>query len=327
MPKPVLIDTDPGVDDALALILAFRSPELSVEAITTVAGNVPVHQATRNVFTLLDLLKPTPRPLVGQGAERPLQKAPMTATHVHGDDGLGDLSRFKNPDGTPRYPEPLVPADLPDAKSVILETIERFPGELTIIALGPLTNLATAILGARQTMRKVHEVVIMGGAIAVPGNVTPAAEFNIASDPHAARLVFAAGLPVRLIPLDVTRQVRLTRAHLQEKIYPLKEPVAQFVGDCTAKPLLLARELEGEEVVILHDPLAVGAAIDPSLVRSRALSVQVETSGEFTEGMTLADLRPIRDDRKKAPNLRAAMEVEAERFLTLFLERVCRRSS
>lgn len=326
MPKRVVIDTDPGVDDALALILALQSPELKVEAITTVSGNVPVEQATKNVLRVLNLLNPKPRPLVAKGAARPLRKPPITATAVFGADGLGELDRFKNPDGSPRYPEPEVPQDLPMAHKAILELLDRYPGELTLITLGPLTNLAQALLENREGVKTLREVVIMGGAIGVPGNITPAAEFNIHVDPHAAQIVFASGLPITLVPLDVTERVTLSRDAIETPAQSLNDPLPQFISDATAKVMGFMERVYGVPVITLHDPLAVGVAIDPSFVKTSPLHVDVETDGRITEGMTVADLRSIREDLKEPPNLHGALEVDADRFLAFFLERVCQRN-
>jgi len=327
MPKRIVVDTDPGVDDALALILALRSPELKVEAITTVAGNAPVEQVTKNLFTILELLDPKPSPLVAKGAEGPLKKQLITATTIHGEDGLGELFRYRNPDGSPRYPEPKVPPDLPNAVALIFELIDRYPQELTLITLGPLTNLARAILADPQRMRRVREVISMGGAISAPGNITPVAEFNVFTDPNAAQIVFDSGLPLTLVPLDVTRKVQLTKELIDAEIRPLHDRLSQFISDSTARVVEFAPKVEGAEGVILHDPLAVGVAIKPSLIKTHWLHVQVETEGHVTEGMTVADLRLIPEERKKPANLHVAFEVDVERFMSLFLERICRRSS
>ena len=325
MPKRVIIDTDPGVDDALALILALRSPELEIEAITTVSGNVPVEQATKNVLRVLNLLDPKPRPPVAKGAAGPFKKPLVTATVVHGADGLGDLDRFKNLDGSPRYLEPEVPRDLPSAHEAILELLGRYPGELTLITLGPLTNLAQALLEDRERVKTLREVVIMGGAIRAPGNATPAAEFNISIDPHAAQLVFASGLPITLVPLDVTEKVTLSRDTIETIAQSSNDPLSQFISDATGKVIEFMERVAEVPAITLHDPLAVGVVIDPSFVKTSPLHVDVETDGRITEGMTVADLRSIRDDLKQPPNLHGALEVDADRFLAFFLERICRR--
>jgi pyrimidine-specific ribonucleoside hydrolase len=320
--RRVVIDTDPGVDDALALILALQSPELRVEAITTVSGNVHVDLATRNALTVLGLFPPERRPRVAKGAARPLARALYTAAHVHGDDGLGGASALRRPDGQPRYPpanDALAPGSAVDC---LLDLIRRFPGELTLIALGPLTNVAQALQREPARMRGLADVVIMGGAVAVPGNVTPVAEFNIYVDPEAAQLVFAAGLPLTLIGLDVTERVRLTAEMLERQVRPLASRLGQFVLDCTAQTIHFSTRVEHPPGMAMHDPLAVATVIDPSLVHTMPLPVQVETKGELTAGMTVADRRALRPERKAPANAKVALEVDGPRFLDLFLARL-----
>lgn len=322
--KKVIIDTDPGIDDTLGLFLALKSPEVRVEAITTVAGNTTVANCTRNALIVLELLNPDPRPVVAQGAAHPLERELRPAVEVHGSDGLGELSRYRSPDGSPRYPEPRgSPASIP-ATDLILDLIGRHPGEITLVTFGPLSNIAQALRKDRSTMGKVRQVVSMGGAILVPGNTSATAEFNIATDPEAARIVFTAGLPLTLVPLDVTERVRLSEEALRTWVEPLADPPAQFLLDCTAQAIAYSKEFEGFPGIILHDPLAMGVVIDPSLVKTQPLYVQVETLGEITAGTTVADRRPFRAEGR--PNVEVALEVEADRFLSLFMERLCRRS-
>src|ERR1700675_2715636 len=189
---PILIDTDPGIDDALAILLALGSPEVSVEAITTVAGNVEVDLATANVFRVLDVARPwdvarpVRRPPVARGAAAPLAGPLLTAPHVHGEDGLGNLGGLREPDGRLRYPEPSRILEMLDGADLILETSDRFAGRLVVVALGPLTNVALALRRNRGRLARAARIVVMGGAVAVPGNVTAAAEFNMHVDPEAA---------------------------------------------------------------------------------------------------------------------------------------------
>ena len=325
MPRRVIIDTDPGVDDALALLLALLSPELQVEAITTVCGNIPVDFAIRNVFRVLSLLE-KPWPPVGRGADRPIKNELKTATAVHGEDGLGNLDRYLLPDGSPRYPDPEISPTHPGAIPLLLNLLDRFPGEISLITLGPLTNLAQAILRDPARMQQVQEIILMGGAIGVPGNVTPVAEFNIYTDPEAAQIVFRSGLPLTLVPLDATRQVQLTRKVIQKEIQPLGTRIAQFIVDCTAHTLEFFEQVEEIPALTLHDPLAVGVAIAPSLVNLKPLFVDVEIQGEITRGMTVADLRSIAANLKEKPNVKVARAVDGKRFLKLFREHVCPES-
>jgi inosine-uridine nucleoside N-ribohydrolase len=322
MPYHVVIDTDPGVDDALALILALQSPELCVEAITTVSGNVHVELATQNALTVVGLFPPERRPPVVTGVDRPLARPLSTAAHVHGDDGLGGASYLRTAGGQPHYPPASAAPASCDAVTCLLDLIHRSPGELTLIALGPLTNLAHALRRDARLVRQLAGVVMMGGAVTVPGNVTPAAEFNIYVDPEAAQEVFASGLTLTLIGLDVTERVRLTAEMIDQQVGPAGSQLSRFVASCTAQTIQFSTHMERQPGMAMHDPLAVGALIDPSIVRTVPLSVQVETKGEFTTGMLVADRRPLRPDLKAPANVNVALEVEAARFLEMFLSRL-----
>lgn len=310
-PQKVILDTDPGVDDALALLLAFRSPELSVVGITTVCGNVSVDQSGVNVFRVLDLLGLKDEPPVARGAERPLKGAPWGAEGVHGPDGLGGLDEKRYPPPQPRL-SPL------SAEALILELVRDQPGEITLITLGPLTNLARALSKDRATLGGLKEVIVMGGAVTVPGNVTSYAEFNIAVDPEAAQQVLEAGLPLTLVGLDVTHRVILSKRTVEEMARAYPHPLSRFVLDCTGRYMELHERNEGFQGCYLHDPLAVGVAIQPSLVRKRGFRLQVDTGpGPMRGGMkarsgTPHSLRPVQ----------VCVEVEVDRFLSLFLERL-----
>src|SRR5205823_296553 len=199
MPR-IILDTDPGIDDALALFLALSSPWVKLEAITTVSGNVGVNFTTRNALALLELADRTDIP-VARGSSRPLLCEPGHAAFVHGDNGLGGLV----------LPEPHIQPLEQHAVDVIIQKIMNAPGEITLVAIGPLTNVALALRREPRLAQQVREVVIMGGALRVPGNDTPAAEFNIYADPHAAHIVLHGGWPVRLISLDVTMQTHMSR--------------------------------------------------------------------------------------------------------------------
>jgi inosine-uridine nucleoside N-ribohydrolase len=322
MARHVIIDTDPGVDDALALILALQSPELRVDAVTTVSGNVDIDLATQNALTVLGLFPPARRPPVAKGADRPLTRSLYTAAHVHGDDGLGGLSCLRTAEGQSRYPPASASLAAYDAVTCLLDCIRRSPGELTLIALGPLTNLAHAWRRDANLVRQLQGVVIMGGAVSVPGNVTPVAEFNIYVDPEAAQVVFSSGLPITLIGLDVTERVRLTAEMIDQHIGPTGSPLSEFVVGCTAQTIQFSTRVERPAGMAMHDPLAVGALVDPSIVRTVPLSVRVETKGEFTTGMLVADRRPRRPDLMAPANVRVALEVEGARFLETFLNRL-----
>ncbi len=323
MQKRVIIDTDPGVDDALAILLALLSPELKVEAITTVNGNVSLEQATKNAALLLDLLDPKPRPILARGAAGPLKKRAFRAQPIHGSNGLGDLHHLRNPDGSRKYSDPELPHLFPHATDIIFDLLTRYPGELSLIALGPLTNVAKALVADEKRVKGLREVVIMGGAIRVPGNVTPASEFNIFVDPHAAHRVFKSGLPITLVPLDVTQKVCLESREIENLAQAMATPLGMFLSDCTSKAVEHMERVRGLAGIYLHDPLAVGVAMNPSFVETIPLHVDVEIGRGITQGMTLADLRTIRNGLKQPPNVQVALEVAAEEFLSLFKERLC----
>jgi inosine-uridine nucleoside N-ribohydrolase len=322
MPNRVIIDTDPGIDDAMAMLLALQSPELGLAAITTVSGNVPVEIATRNVFTVLSLLRGIQAPLVAKGRSRPLRKQPCYATFLHGDDGLGDLCRLRDDTADLRYPPPAPVLSEHRAVDEILYQIDAMPNAVTLIALGPLTNIADAIITDKRTMAKVKRIVLMGGAISVSGNVTPVAEFNMFVDPHAARIVFDAGLPLTVVPLDVTRQVKLTQRRLSEAVALHPSPIGQFLLDCTQQAFSVSAQRTEDGAIYLHDPLAVGAVIDESFVATEHLHVEIETGGDIAEGMTVADRRPMKPSLKSPPNAAVCLQVDAPRFLSFFLDRV-----
>jgi purine nucleosidase/pyrimidine-specific ribonucleoside hydrolase len=323
MTRHLLIDTDPGIDDALAILLALASPEARIEAVTVVAGNVPVDQATTNARRILAVGAPDPMPAVVRGAEAPLKRALVTAGHVHGQDGLGNLDRFVEPDGRARYPEPSPRVETRSAAEVILETVDQLGPDLTVVALGPLTNLAAAVALDPRRLARAGRIVVMGGAIAVPGNVTPAAEFNFFVDPEAAAQVLESGLPLELIPLDVTRRVVLAQAVLTERLRRCADHrIARFILDFTLHGFAFGGAQEGGGIV-LHDPLAMAVALDPSLVALEPMSVEVECEGKLTRGLSLADRRGIPSHRKRASTCRVAVDVDADRVLDLFLERLC----
>jgi purine nucleosidase/pyrimidine-specific ribonucleoside hydrolase len=327
MTRHLLIDTDPGIDDALAMLLALASPEARIETVTTVAGNVPVDQATVNARRILAVAAPDPMPRVARGAEAPLKRALVTAGHVHGQDGLGNLERFVEADGRPRYPEPTGMVEMRPAPEVILDTVDRWGGALTIVALGPLTNLAAALALDPRRLGRVGRIVVMGGAIAVPGNITPAAEFNFYVDPEAAAAVLEAGLNVELVPLDVTRRVVLAQATLTDRLRRCADDrIARFILDFTLHGFAFGAEREGGGIV-LHDPLAMAVALEPSLVTLQPLSVEVECEGKLTRGLSLADRRGIASHRKRSPTCRVAMDVDAPRVLDMVLERLCPASA
>ena len=293
----VLIDTDPGIDDALALLFVWGSPEVRVIAVTSVAGNVPVEVATRNVFRLMALRGIASPPPVAEGAAGPLARPLVTATAYHGEDGLGDLPDWPAP------PPSLVPGR---AAELIVETVRRAAEPPTLIALGPLTNVALALERDAAALGRLPRVVVMGGAVDVPGNVTPSAEFNVHVDPDAAARVFAAGLPLDLVPLDATRQAVVSREDFERALRRRPGPIAERVAAFTRRGF----GGDGSPGMVLHDPLAVAAALDPTVVGWETVRLEIGPHGET---------------RRAAgpPNCRFARTVDTRRFLGVFLDRLC----
>lgn len=314
--RKILLDTDMGVDDALALMLAMRSPELEVVAITTVAGNVEVELCTRNVGLVLDRLNedgPVGYPPVFQGAAQPLAIPLLTAPEVHGADGVGNTAAF--------YPPPSHPPQSGEAVAAIIELSHRYGQELTIVAIGPLTNLALALQRDPEALAGVREIIVMGGAIATYGNTTRVAEFNFYVDPEAAAQVFAAQLPLTLMPLDVTEQVLVTRSQLLELEALHPSPLANFIPRLTKYYMAYHLETEGFEGGFLHDPLAIAAAIQPDLFTAVSVPVHVETRGEWTRGMSVVDLRE-RMIPASPGKTRVATGVDEAGFMALLIKRL-----
>lgn len=321
-PRRVILDVDPGIDDAMALLLAFQSPELQVEAVTVVAGNVPVELGAENALKLAELAGAWNVP-VARGAERPLLRRLTTAEAVHGENGLGGLE----------LPAPKKALDPRHAVEVIVQTVRAHPGEITLVPVGPLTNVALALRQAPDLRTKVREIVLMGGAVH-GGNVTPVAEANIHNDAEAAQIVFGSGIPIVMVGLDATSQVVLTRQHLarlRESSSPLAKAVASM-----AEHYVRFYEGQGRQGALMHDPLAVGLAMDRTFATLiQPAHVSVETRGEFTYGQTVVNfslqrtLTSPRGDRdtigpviRLEPNAQIPLQIDAERFLTLFLDRI-----
>lgn len=308
MVKKVMIDCDVGVDDALALILAFHSPELDVKAITGVNGNVPLNQVFENIQKVLSLIQPQHKPPIARGADQPLKGKSVYAHSVHGKDGLGG-AKIERKEGEEWWE--IFPGR---ADELITKMAHQYPNELTLIATGPLTNLALALQNDWEGMRKLKEVAIMGGAVRTKGNITPDAEFNVFVDPLAAKRVFESGLPITLVPLDVTHQVTLTSRVIEERVKPIQNSFSQFVIEAIGYDLTAHRFLRGSELIYLHDPLAVGVVIDSDLVRKERLSIDVETQ----EGQHFGQISETSDD----PKIDVCLEVDAKGFLELFLSRL-----
>ncbi len=302
-----MIDCDVGVDDALALILAFHSPELDVKAVTGVNGNVPLEQVFENIQKVLSLIQPQNIPLIARGANQPLMGKPIYAHSVHGQDGLGGakINRRLEKEWWQFYAGP--------ADELMTRMARQHPDEMTLIAVGPLTNLALAIQKDPEGMRKLKDIVIMGGAVRTGGNITPHAEFNILSDPLAAKEVFGSNLSITLVPLDVTHQVSLTPLWMEERVRPLDNEFSRFAIEATGYDSTRHR-FRNKDLIPLHDPLAVGVVVDPQLVRKERLAIGVETEeGEFC-GRTF--------ETGEGPKIEICLGVNAKGFLELFLSRL-----
>ncbi|WP_164737267.1 nucleoside hydrolase [Georgenia sp. SYP-B2076] len=307
MTTPVIIDTDPGIDDALAIMLAFASPELDVLGLTTVGGNTGLAHTTENALRLLHLIDRDDIP-VAAGADVPLvRRDSRPDPGVHGEEGLGGIRLEPAPRSV----------DSRSAVELLVDLIEESADPVTLIALGPLTNVAVLVAAFPRTAAKLDRIVLMGGGARVLGNMTPTAEFNIWYDPDAASRVFAAGIPITMVGLDVTHQALTSPGDWE----PLRgggriaDVVLQTVDFYTDYHL----QRYGTTSTAQHDSLAVAAVIDPRLVRTTPHFVDVECAGELTRGMTVVDLDSILGAE---PNADVALEVDAAAFNRLLVDRL-----
>ncbi len=308
MARKIIIDTDPGQDDAVAILLALASPELEVVGITAVAGNVPLHLTEKNARKVCELAG-RPDAKVYAGAVRPLVRPLVTAEYVHGKTGL---------DG-PDLPEPTMPLQAQHGVDFIIETILSNPdGAITLCPLGPLTNIALALIRAPEIAPKICEIVLMGGGFFEGGNVTPAAEFNIYVDPQAADVVFKSGIPIVMMPLDVTHKALTSRVRV-ERFRAMKTPV----GDAAAALLDFFERFDeqkyGTDGGPLHDPCVIAYLLKPDLFKGRACNVTVETASELTMGMTVVDWWRVTGRQANATVMR---DIDDEGFFDLLSERI-----
>lgn len=310
-PRKIIIDTDPGQDDAVAILLALGSPEdIDVLGITAVAGNVPLALTEINARKVCELAGQT-EIKVYAGCDRPLAHALVTAEHVHGKTGL---------DG-PRLPEPAMPLQDGHAVDFIIDTLRtQPPGTVTLCPLGPLTNIATAFQKAPDVVELVQEIVLMGGAYFEVGNITPAAEFNIYVDPEAAEIVFRAGVPIVVMPLDVTHKALVT-AKRNEAFRALGTPVGVAVAQMTDFFERFDKQKYGSEGAPLHDPCVTAYLIRPELFSGRHINVEIETRSKLTRGMTVADWWGVTD---RVPNATFMGDIDTDGFFTLLTERLAR---
>ena len=312
----LILDTDPGLDDALALFLALASPEVQLEAITTVSGNVHVDLTTRNALALLELAGRTDIP-VARGCDRPLLRQPVFADYVHGQNGLGGVE----------LPTPNLQPLAQHAVDLIIERVMAAPREITLVPVGPLTNIALALRKEPRIADRVREVVIMGGAMRVPGNVTPEAEFNIYADPHAAHIVFHVGWPIRLVSLDVTNKTLLQPEQVQA-LASNGSPVTRLIQQMVDNFLDTFGRPRGLTAFQMHDPLCLSAAFQPEMITWEPAYVDVELAGSLTLGETVAYFAKRTEDLDPSlehlhpPNMLTSVGVDVERFISLYLDRI-----
>ncbi|NVO27796.1 nucleoside hydrolase [Donghicola sp. C2-DW-16] len=309
--RKIIIDTDPGQDDAVAILLALASPEdIEVLGITAVAGNVPLPLTQKNARIVCELAG-RPDIAVYAGCEAPIARRLITAEHVHGKTGL---------DG-PVLPDPVMALADGHGVNFIIDTLRREPaGTVTLCPLGPLTNIATAFNKAPDIIEMVQEIVLMGGAYFEVGNITPTAEFNIYVDPEAAKIVFGSGVPITVMPLDVTHKVLVTKER-NDAFRALGTPVGIAVAEMTDFFERFDKEKYGSLGAPLHDPCVIAYLIRPELFTGRHINVEVETASELTLGMTVADWWRVTD---RAPNAMFMGDVDAQGFFDLLTERLAR---
>lgn len=310
-PRKIIIDTDPGQDDAVAILLALASPEeIDVLGITCVAGNVPLPLTTRNARIVCELAG-RPDMKVFAGADRPLGRDLVTAEHVHGKTGL---------DG-PTLPEPTMEMAEGHAVDFIIDQLaEHAPGTVTLCPLGPLTNIAMALQKQPAIANRIAKIVLMGGGYFEGGNITPTAEFNIYVDPQAADIVFKCGAPIVVMPLDVTHKALVTRPR-NDAFRALGTPAGVAVAQMTDFFERFDKEKYGSQGAPLHDPCVTAYMINPSLFTGRHINVEIETQSELTMGMTVADWWGVTD---RAPNATFMGDIDADGFFTLLTERLAR---
>ena len=311
MTRRILIDTDPGIDDSLAILLALASPELSLEGLSVVHGNCSLGQAVRNSLSILELANATHIPLA-VGCELPLVQPSLLAPETHGNTGLGYA----------KLPEPQSRPTVQHGSDFLIEKIMSNPGEFTLVAIGPLTNVALAIRKEPGVAMALKELVIMGGAIRHEGNTTALAEFNIFVDPHAAHIVFHAGIPTTLVPLDVTYQCVLMASDV-ERLLKTESPIPKFIKAATDFYMEYHDSYQGIQGCVINDPLALALTFAPELCEYQEMPVDVDISGGVSMGKTFADFYNY---NKKPANMRVALGVRPRDFIKLFLERMERLS-
>jgi purine nucleosidase len=332
MPRRIVLDTDPGIDDSLAILLALASPEVDLAAVGVTGGNCSLADGVRNALNVLAIAGRPDMPVCA-GIGLPLIRPPFTAPETHGDTGLGYARLPDSPAG---------PAD-EHAVDLIIREIMAYPGEVTLVAAAPLTNLAVAIRKEPRIVQNVREVIIMGGALRADGNTTSLSEFNFYVDPHAAHIVLESGMPITLLPWDITKDVMLVQADI-DRLLEVESPVSRFIADATRFYIEFHEKCFGFAGCSINDPVAVALAFMPELARTEAMHVAVEYTSELTAGKSVisyvgdSQREPDNHDQlgfdtsrwpmqwgrlvRSKPNVRAVVEFDSARFLALFVERM-----
>ena len=311
MVRNIIIDTDPGQDDAVAILLALASPdEINVLGITTVAGNVPLDLTSKNARIICELAGKTDVSVFA-GCDRPLHRDLVTAEHVHGRTGL---------DG-PTLPDPSMPLQDTHAVDFIIDALRTHPqGSVTLCPIGPLTNIAIAFDKAPDIIDNVQEIVMMGGAYFEVGNITPTAEFNIYVDPDAADIVFRSGVPMVVMPLDVTHKALVTKSR-NDAFRAIGSRIGNAVAQMTDFFERFDKDKYGSEGAPLHDPCAIAYLLQPDLFSGRHINVEIETQSTLTMGMTVADWWRVTD---RPANANFIKDIDSDGFFTLLTERLAR---
>jgi inosine-uridine nucleoside N-ribohydrolase len=306
MTHKIILDCDPGHDDAIAILLAAHHPEIDLLAITTVAGNQSVEKTTRNALKVCSLANIRHIP-IAMGMDRPLVRPAKHAPDIHGESGM---------DG-PHIPESDIKLDPRHAVDLLIELLLRSDGDITIVPTGPLTNIATAMRSEPAIVAKIKAISMMGGAIGL-GNVTPAAEFNIHTDPEAAEIVFTCGRPITMVPLEVTHQALATH-EVTARLRAAQRPVATFAADLLVFFADTYSNVFGFPAPPVHDPCAVAAVVDPTILRSHNMYVAIEKTGAWTTGRTVCD---VYGKFGKEPNARVGYALEVERFWEMVISTI-----
>jgi len=330
MIRPVILDTDPGIDDALAILLAVASPEVELRGVTVTGGNCAMRDGWQNARAVLSMVQRTDIPVVA-GVELPLLRPAFIDAETHGASGLG----YATP------PPATHAADSRHAVDFLIETIMANPGEVTLVPVAPLTNIAMAIRKEPRIVSAVREVIIMGGAVRVDGNTTSLAEFNFYVDPHAAHIVMQSGMPMTLVPWDITRDVMLYQSHI-DTLMTVNSPVSQFIADATRFYLEFHQASFGVAGCAINDPVALALTFWPELAKTTAVHIDVEHTSELTMGKSVMTYvgdtaHPPRDtdmtgfDRQRGrwqsmhrptPNVRLVTHFDQEQFIVRFVERM-----